>query len=113
MPLAKLAAMTATSIPVTVYTLAQETFKGIPCPTRKSQEDEGPSTPSSSNPKGEQQPETAVTATAPLNRKDTPWSNTMPASMNLFDARASWPILPNDASKIKMEKTLRRRFHLG
>ena len=42
MPVAKSAAMT---IPVTVYNLAQGKFKGIPYPTRKFQEGEGPSTP--------------------------------------------------------------------
>ena len=53
----------------------------------------------------EQQPEAAVTATAPQKREDTPWPNTMPASTNLFDARASWPIPQMEApTAIKMEK---------
>ena len=41
---------TAKSIPVTVYNLAQGKFKGIPYPTRSSQEEEGPSLPSGDNP---------------------------------------------------------------
>ena len=90
-PVAKSAAMTATSslIPLTVYNLAQDKFRGIHCPSRKLKEEEGPSTPRCSNPKEEQEPEAAVTATASQSREDTPWPNTMPASMNLFDARAS------------------------
>ena len=44
-PEAKSAATTTTSIPVTVYILAQGKFKGISYPTRKFQEGEGPSTP--------------------------------------------------------------------
>ena len=105
MPVAKSAAVTATSIPVTVYNLAQGKFKGILYPTRKPQEEEVPSTPSCNNLQEEQQPEAAVTATAPQNREDTPWPNTMPASANLFDARVSWSIPPVEApTVIKMEK---------
>ena len=53
----------------------------------------------------EQQPKAAVTATAPQKRKDTPWPNTMPASANLFEARASWSIPQMEApTAIKMEK---------
>ena len=99
MPVKK-TAMTATSIPVTVYNLAQGKAKGIPCPTRKLQEGEGPSAPSCNTPQEEQQTETAVTGTAPQNREGTPWPNTTPASMNFFSARASWPIPPT----VKMEK---------
>ena len=97
-PVAKSAATTTTSILVTAYNLAQGNFKGIPYPTRKPQEDEGPSAPCCNNPQEEQQPEDAQ------NREDIPWPNTIPVSMNLFDARASWPILPNDTSTVKMEK---------
>ena len=51
------------------------------------------------------QPEAAVTATTPQNREDTPWPITMPTSTNLFNARASWPILPTEApTVIKMEE---------
>ena len=94
MPVAKSPAATATSIPVTVYNLAQGKFKGIPYPTRKPQEEEGPSAPCCNNSQEEQQPEAAITATAPQNREDTPWPSTMPASTNLFSAKTSWPIPP-------------------
>ena len=40
----------ATSIPVTMYNLAQGKFKGMPYHTTKFQEGEGPSTPSYNNP---------------------------------------------------------------
>ena len=102
MLVAKSAAATTTSslIPVTVYNLAQGKFKGIPWPKRKFQEEKGPSAPSCNNPQEEQQPEAAVTATAPKNREETPSPNTMPASMNIFDARASWLIPPNEAPTI-------------
>ena len=85
--------------------MAQGKFKGIPYPTGKPHEDKGPSAPSCNNPPEEQQPEAAATATAPQNRKVTPWLNTMPASTNLFNARASWPIPTIEApTVIKMEK---------
>ena len=89
-----------------MYNLAQGKFKGIPYPTTKFQEDEGPSTPSCNNPQ-EQQPETAITAAAPQSREeDAPWPNTIPASTNLFDARALWPIPPTETpTVIKMGKT--------
>ena len=47
MPVTKPATATTkpSLIPVTVYNLAQGKFKEIPYPTRKSQEEEGPSTP--------------------------------------------------------------------
>ena len=96
MPVVKPATTTAKSslIPVTVYNLAQGKFKEVPYPTRKSQEEEGPSAPSGNNPPEEQQPEAAATATAPQKREDTPWPNTTPATAKLFIARASWPIPP-------------------
>ena len=104
-PVAISAATTATSTSVTVYNLVQGKFKGIPCPTRKFQEGEGPSSPSCNKPQEEQQPEAAVTARAPQKREDTPWPNTMPASTNLFDVRPSWPIPPTEApTVIKNEK---------
>ena len=83
----------ATSIPVTVYNLAQGKFKGIPNPTTGFQEGEGPPTPSFNNPQ-EQQPEATPTVTTLQTREDTPWPNTMPASTNLFETRTSWPIPP-------------------
>ena len=105
MPVARTAATTATAIPVTVYNLAQGKFKGIPYPTKRLQEEEGPSNPSSNNPLVEQEPEAAVTATSAQKREDTPWPNSMPASTNVFNARASWPISPMEApTAIKMEK---------
>ena len=94
----------ATSIPVTVYNLAQGKFEGIPNLKRRVQEGEGPSTPSYNNPQ-EQQPEAAATVTPLQNRGDTPWPNTMPASKNLFDARASLLIPPTEPpTVVKMEK---------
>ena len=84
-----------TSIPVTVYNLAQGKFKEFPYPAGKPQKEEGPSTPNSSNPPKVQQPKVTTTATALQTREDTPWPNTMPASTNLFVTRASWPISPN------------------
>ena len=50
MPVVKSTAMAATSIPVTVYNIAQGKFDGIPYPTGKPKEEEGPSIPSYSNP---------------------------------------------------------------
>ena len=106
MPMARAAIITATGIPLTVYSLAQGKFKGVPYPTKRLQEEEGLSTPSSNNPLVEQQSKAAVTATVPQKREDTPWHNTMPASTNLFKARTSWPIPPVEApTAIKMEKT--------
>ena len=102
MPMRKSA---ATSIPVTVYNLAQGKFQGIPNLTTRVQEGEGPSAPSYNNCQG-QQPEAAAVVIPIQNREDTPWPNTMPASTNLFDARASWPIPPSEPpTVVKMEKT--------
>ena len=36
--------------------------------------------------------------------EDTPWPNTMPASTNLFKARADWAIPPTKTPAVKMEK---------
>ena len=58
-PVAKSTATAATSIPVTVYNLAQGEFEGIPYPTGKPQE-EGPSAPCCNNPQERQQPEAAA-----------------------------------------------------
>ena len=46
MPVAKSTATAATSIPVAVYNLVQGKCEGIPYPTRKFQDEEGPSAPS-------------------------------------------------------------------
>ena len=97
MPVARTANTTATAVPVTVYNLAQGKFKGIPYPTKRLKEEEGLSIPSGNNPLMEQQPAAVATASAPHNRVDTPWPNTIPASTNLFEARASWPIPPVEA----------------
>ena len=56
MPVAKPATTTAKSIPVTVYNLTQGKLKEIPYPTRKSQEEEGPSAPSGNNPQRSSNP---------------------------------------------------------
>ena len=90
----------ATSIPMTVYNIAQGKFDGIPYPTGKPQEEEGPSAPSCNNSQERQQPEAVVTASAPQKREDTLWSNTMPASMNVFNTRASWQIPPTEAPTV-------------
>ena len=37
-------------------------------------------------------------------RVDTPWPNTMPTSMNLFEARADWPIPPTPAPTVNAER---------
>ena len=69
MPVAKPTATTKSSlIPVTVYNLALGKFKDVPYPTRKYQEEEGPSTSSGNNPHEEQQPESAASVTAQQNR---------------------------------------------
>ena len=98
-PVAKSA---ATTIPLTVYNLAEGQFKGIPYPITKFQE-EGPSTPSCNNPQ-EQQPEATIAAATPQSREDTPWPNTMPASINMFNTRALWPIQ-------QLLRWRRERFH--
>ena len=106
MPVAKLTTMAATSIPVNVSNLAQGKFEGIPYPTGKPQE-EGPSAPSCNTPQEKHQPETA----APQNREDTPWPNTMPASTNLFDVSASWPIPPTEAPTVVETEKAEKRIH--
>ena len=104
-PVAKSTAMAVTSIPVTVYGPVQGKFEGFPYPTEKPQGEEDPSAPSCKTPQERQQPEAA----APQNREDTPWPNTVHASMNLFDARASWPIPPTEAlTVVKTEKAEKR-----
>ena len=101
-----------TQISAVVYNLAQSKIQKIPNPTRKFQEEESPFTPNCGNPPMVQQPMATATATstAPLTRDDTPWPNTMPASTNLFVAKASCPISPivNDVPTptfLKTEKT--------
>ena len=90
----------ATLIPVTVCNLAQGKFEGIPYPTGKPQVEENPSIPNCSP----SQPETIHNAPAFQVRGDTPLPNTIPASTNLFEARADWPIPPMDTPTVKVEK---------
>ena len=101
MPVVKSVAM---SILVTVYNLAQGKFKGIPYPTGRPQVEENPSTPNCNPP----QPEATPNAPTFQAREDTPWPNTVPASMNLFEARADWPIPPAQTPTVKVEK---QKFH--
>ena len=57
-------------------------------------------------PKQRQQPEAAPTVTTLQVRQDTQWPNTVPATSNLFKARASWPVPPTETpAVVKMEKT--------
>ena len=103
MPVVKSA---ATSIPVTVYNLVQGKFEGIPYPTGSSQVEENPSVPSCNTPQQRQHPEATPIVTTLKTREDTPWPNTVPASTNLFEARAYWPNPPAETpTVVKMEKT--------
>ena len=98
MPMAKSA---ATSIPVTEYNLVKRKFDIVPYPTVRPQAEENPSIYNSNAP----QPETIPNAPTFQVRKDTPWPSTMPASINLFEARADWPIPPTPAPTVKVENT--------
>ena len=93
-----------TSIPVPVYSLVQGKFEGNPYPTGRLQVEENPSTPSCNTPQQRHQSEAIPNATTFLVREDTPWPNTVPASTNLFEARADWPIPPTKTPTVKMEK---------
>ena len=75
-------------IPVMVYNLAKGKFDRVPYPSERTQAEENPSVHNSNPP----QPEAAPNSPTFQVREDTPWPNTMPASMNLFKARADWPI---------------------
>ena len=68
------------SILVTVYNLAQGKFYGIPYPAGRPQVEENPSAPNCNPP----QPETSPNVPTFQVREDTPWPNSVPASMNLF-----------------------------
>ena len=81
MPVVKSA---GTSILVTVYNLTQGKFEGIPYPTGRPQVEETPSACNCNPP----QPEATPNAPAFQVREDSPWPNTVPASTNLFEARA-------------------------
>ena len=81
----------AVSIPVMVYNLAKGKFDGVPYPTEKPQAEEIPSDHNSNPPPLEAIPNVPTFQV----REDTPWPNTKSASMNLFEARADWPIPPH------------------
>ena len=98
MPMVK---STATSILVTVNNLAQGKFKGIPYPTGRPQVEENPSTHNCYPPQAEATPNAPTFQVT----EDTPWPNTVPASTNLFEARADWPISPMQTPNVKVEKT--------
>ena len=95
MPVAKSAAMAATSIPVTVYNLVQGKFEGIPYPTGKPQKEEGPLAPSCSNPRKDSN--WKLQSLPQPNRTGNIPHGLIPYQLptNLFDAKASWPIFPS------------------
>ena len=84
-----------------VYNLAQGTFEGILYPAGRAQVEENPSTPKYNPPQAEAPPNAPTFQV----REDTPWPNTVPVSMNLFKARADWPIPLMPAPTVKVEKT--------
>ena len=61
----------ATSIPVTVYNLAQGKFVGIPYPSRRPQVERNPSAPVCNTPQQRQQPEATLTVITSQVREDT------------------------------------------
>ena len=92
-----------TPIPLTVYNVPSAKIQEVPRSSmQKPQGGEVPLIPNLNNPPMEQQPTalqpkapaTASAATLPT-RDDTPWSNSVLVSTNLFVAR-SWPIPPNE-----------------
>ena len=101
MPVVKSA---ATSIPVTVYNLAQGKFEEILYPTGRPQVEENPSTPCCNAPPQRQQPGFVPNASTFQVREDTPWPNTVPVSTNLFEAREGWPIPPIEIPTVTLEK---------
>ena len=70
----------ATSIPVTIYNLAQGKFQGIPYPSGRPQLEENPYAPSCNMPQQRQQSEVTPAVTTHQVREGTQWPNTMPAS---------------------------------
>ena len=91
--------LAATSILVMVYNLAQGKFKRIPYPAERSQKN--PSVPSCNTTQLEATPSAPTFQV----REDTLWPNTVSASINLYKARADWPIPPMPAPTVKAEKT--------
>ena len=94
----------ATSFPVTVYNLVQGKFEGICYPTGRPQVEENLYSPSCNTPQQRQQPEAIPNVSTFQVREDNPWPNIIPASTNLFEARADWPIPPMKTPTAKMEK---------
>ena len=78
----------AASILVMVYNLAKGKFDGVPYPTGRPQTEKDPSIHNSNPPQLEAIPNAPTFQV----REDTPWPDTVPASTNLFKARANWPI---------------------
>ena len=91
----------AAFILMTVYDLAKGKFDGVPYPSERPQAEENPSTHNSSPP----QPEAIPNGPTFQVREDTPWPDTVPASINLFKARAHWPITPTPAPSVKVKNT--------
>ena len=94
----------ATSIPVTVYILAQGKLEGIPLPHRKALSGRKSFCPQLQYTPTKQQPEVTSSVTTFQVKEDTTWPNIMPASTNLFEARADWPIPPTKTPAVKVEK---------
>ena len=90
MPIVK---STATSIPVMVYNLAKGKIDGVPYPTERPQAEEIPSVHNFKPPPLETIPNVPTFQV----REDTTWPSTESASMNVFETRADWPILPTPA----------------
>ena len=92
-----------TSIPLTVHNVPSAKIQEVPRSSMwKPQGGEVPLIPNPNNPLIEQQPtplqpKAPATASAaiPPTRDDTPWPNTVLASINLFVGKSSWPIPPN------------------
>ena len=72
----------------------------IPYPTGRPQVEENPFAPNCSPP----QPDVIPNAPTFQVREDTLWPKTVPASTNLFNARADWPIPPMQTPTMKVEK---------
>ena len=81
---------TATSILVMVYNLTIGKFDEVPYPSERSQASNNPFVHNSNPPPLEAIPNAPV-------RDGTPWPTTIPASTNLFEARAGWPVHPKPA----------------
>ena len=89
----------AVSMPVMVYNLAKGKFDGVPYPTERPQAEKNPSIHNSNPP----QPEAIPNDPTFQVREDTPWHDTVPASVNLFEPKATWSIPPTPAPSVKVE----------